>query len=211
MNTTLATASARQERAAEQASGPWWRSRRQLSVLFLLAALFAGAFQAVPALQSPASAAVSGNINGTTSPPNGFAGALNYWANQHWPVSASNRTNTRVLCQLIPSQGNHCVNHRQFIDGGGRYNDRDGQLRQFLLGGGSGSQVCSQHGSLPCTGHNVTSWIGNFHEYDVEWRDTRGANRGTLRIVRVHGGPNDGDTFVTTDHYRNFTFIGFRP
>ena len=212
MNATLATASARQDSATAQASGPWWHSKRYLSVLLLLATLFAGALQAVPALQNPASAAVSGNINGTTSPPpgHGFMNALNYWHGQGWPVSLRNQTHSRILCQWN-SASNHCVNHREFIDGGGRYQDADGQLRQYLLGGGSGTQICAQHGSQPCHGRSVSSWIGNFHEYDVDWRGTRNANRGTMRIVRVHGGPNDGDTFVTTDHYRNFTFIGFRP
>ncbi|MEU1481344.1 ribonuclease domain-containing protein [Streptomyces sp. NPDC005760] len=209
MNATLATAPARQERTAGQTSGPWWRSKRQLSVLLLLAALFTGAFQTVPALQNHAGAAVSGNLNGTTSPPSGFNTAINYWSSQGWPVSASNRTHTRILCEW-DGVHNYCVNHRQFIDGGGRYNDRDGQLRRYLLNGYSGPQVCSQHGSTVCTGRPASSWIGNFHEYDVNWRHTRGAARDAMRIVRVHGGPNDGDTFVTTDHYRNFTFIGSR-
>ncbi|QNP71836.1 hypothetical protein IAG44_22085 [Streptomyces roseirectus] len=190
----------------------WRHDRRYLALFLLLATLFTGALQATPALQPTASAAVSGNINGTTNPPNGlgFVNAINYWSGRGWPNLAANRTDDRILCNLQPARGG-CVNTRQFIDGGGRYADRDGQLRRYLLGGGSGAPVCAAHGSTPCTGGpNVGTWIGFFHEYDVEWRDTRRGDRGRLRIVRVHGGPNDGDTFVTTDHYSNFTYVGPR-
>lgn len=193
--------------ALTQGRGLWWREKRVLTLFLLLATLFTGAVQAIPALQPSASAAVSGSWQHPQNVPSGygFEAAIRWWQGQSWP-SGGRQTQNRFICEMTHTQPG-CTIRRQFIDGGATYGDHDGQLRNFLLGQPNAPQ-CTVTGSMPCTGGRpVGQWHGTFTEYDVTFRNTRNGTRDRLRIVRA----SDGNTFVTTDHYNNFTFIGYTP
>jgi hypothetical protein len=90
---------------------------------------------------------------------------------------------------------------RTYVATGGRYWDNGADLTNWLHRGGAGA--------------HYTHWQGGFQEYYGHvynfnpGRNPSNHRLGTLRIVRAVG-RGQQPTWVTTDHYRTFQYIGLR-
>lgn len=101
--------------------------------------------------------------------------AFTFWRDRaHWPATG-------------PSNAMHYTGNG-VINGGGTYNDRDNQLRNWI-------------------GHATNNWGPlNFREYDAAARRSPSDPRGQMRYVL---NVEYGLVFRTDDHYGNFTLLNF--
>ncbi|NKE60702.1 hypothetical protein FXN61_29495 [Lentzea sp. PSKA42] len=147
---------------------------RRLIVLALAATLAALPISAaVQTVGAPKAQAAVDDRYSWVYPGTAAMVAFNFWQNR-WPATGPQNA------QFRPSNG-------QVINGGGTYNDRDSQLRNWI-------------------GHVTGNWAPlHFREYDAAIRPA-GSNRGAGRYVY---NVEYGVIFHSADHYANFAPLNF--
>lgn len=179
-------------RSPARGRGPVRRPRRKVTAALVAAAMLA-LFGGVAAVESVASAAVT---NDAAAPAHAVA-AGQKWASDTWHapavpgVGAWPTTSIDVATQVETDASGAATRALRGILGGAVYNDRDGQLTNFILA----------HSPPGCTPDPSKF---EMHEYDVNDRPW-GGPRDQERIVHVTGACISSYDFYTPDHYANFS------